>query len=325
MFLWSLDLLYIALGLVLLIWSADRFLVGAASTARLLGVSPFLIGLTVVSLGTSAPEIVVAFMAALNQTPEVAIGNALGSNIANIGMVLGITALLKVLPFPTSVLKSELPLLLGVTILACICLFDAHLSRTDSAFLLAAFLFVLWQIARRQRLEGDIAPSEADRSDIKILPTGKSAWYFASGLAVLLLSAQLLIWAATSYAEALGVSDLIIGLTIVAVGTSLPELATAIGGSIKGQSGLAIGNVVGSNILNVVTVLAIPGLIAPGEIPEAAFRRDFVVMFSMTILLAVFAYGFSSKPSINRFEGLILLVSWIAYNVLLYTTIAKPG
>lgn len=309
----------IMIGLVLLVWSADRFLTGAVVIAKLLGMSPFLIGLTVVSLGTSGPEIMVATIAALNGTPGIAVGNAIGSNIANIGMVLGVTAIFKVLPFPQSVLKSELLWLIAVTVLAFLCVVDSNLSRLNSLVLIGGLIVVFWRIAKRER-----QPSEDDTDT-----TGKpdeppaasaavASWLFFSGLAVLLFSAKLLVWAASAVAAKLGIPDLVIGLTIVAIGTSLPELAATLGGALKGQTGLAIGNVVGSNILNLLVVLAIPGLIMPTELPLELLRRDFFAMSVLTLLLVFFAYGFSPKPAITQFEGTVLFIVWIAYNSLLY-------
>ena len=303
-------------GLVVLIWSADRFLTGAANSAKQLGMSPLLIGLTIVSLGTSAPEIVVAASAAFNGTPNLAIGNALGSNIANIGMVLGITALFRPLPFPPSVLKSEMVWLIATVIIAFLFLVDLHLSRVDGLLLLSGLALLLWNIARQQKKEHKkVEPEKLE--DAENLSGKANIYLFSSGLILLLLSAQMLVWAATQIAAELGVSDLIIGLTIIAIGTSLPEFATTLGGALKGQPGLAIGNVVGSNILNLLAVLAIPGLIAPTDLLPETMSRDFVAMAALTMLLVLFAYGFRSKPSITRFEGFILTAAWVAYNALL--------
>lgn len=307
----------IVVGLILMVWSANRFLNGAANAAKILGMSPFLIGLTVVSLGTSGPELVVAAIAAINGTPKLAIGNAIGSNIANIGLVLGVTAIFKVLPFPKSVLKSELPWLVILTLITFGLLLDLHLSMLDGVFLLAGLAFVLWRIAHQQKHAAEPIQSDPP-AEISELSQRKTIWHFLSGLTVLLLSAQMLVWAATHLATHLGISELVIGLTVVAIGTSLPELATTLGSALKKQPELAIGNIVGSNILNLVAVLALPALIAPTDIPPSALWRDFLVMTALTFLLALFAYGFSPRPAITRFEGLALVVVWSAYNVLLY-------
>lgn len=312
-------LISIIIGLVLLVWSADRFLTGAVVIAKLLGMSPLLIGLTIVSLGTSGPEIVVATIASLNGTPGIAIGNAIGSNIANIGMVLGVTALFRVLPFPQSVLKSELFWLIVATVLAFLCVVDSSLSRLNSLVLIGGLIVIFWRIAKRAHQPGEDAAGTTEKPDESpAISAPVASWLFFSGLVVLLFSAEVLVWSASAVAAELGVSDLMIGLTIVAIGTSLPELAATLGGALKGQTGLAIGNVVGSNILNLLAVLAIPGLISPAELPLEVLRRDFFAMSVLTLLLVLFAYGFSPKPSITRFEGAILFIVWIAYNSLLY-------
>ena len=312
------NLLLMIVGFAVLIWSADRFLSGAAATATNLGVSNIVIGLTVVSLGTSAPEIVVALMAALEGNAILAIGNAIGSNIANIGLVLGITAIVAPLPFSQNVLRRELPWLLGATVLAVVLIFDRELSFTDGVFLLAGLAYILWQLLRSER-EADPAES-ALASELEELPEMKQSsalfWLFA-GLAALLASAQLLVYAATQIALDLGISSMIIGLTIVAIGTSLPELAATVGAAMKGQPDIAIGNIVGSNILNILAVLAVPALISTTGLDFSALWRDSGMMLALTLMLALFAYGLNSRAVITRFEGLVMLLAWIGYNLLL--------
>ena len=312
------NLLLMIVGFAVLIWSADRFLSGAAATATNLGVSNIVIGLTVVSLGTSAPEIVVALMAALEGNAILAIGNAIGSNIANIGLVLGITAIVAPLPFSQNVLRRELPWLLGATVLAIVLIFDRELSFTDGVFLLAGLAYILWQLLRSEQ-EADPAES-ALASELEELPEMKQSsalfWLFA-GLAALLASAQLLVYAATQIALDLGISSMIIGLTIVAIGTSLPELAATVGAAIKGQPDIAIGNIVGSNILNILAVLAVPALISTTGLDFSALWRDSGMMLALTLMLALFAYGMNSRAVITRFEGLVMLLAWIGYNMLL--------
>ncbi|MEC8346976.1 MAG: calcium/sodium antiporter [Pseudomonadota bacterium] len=312
------NLLLMIVGFAVLIWSADRFLSGAAATATNLGVSNIVIGLTVVSLGTSAPEIVVALIAALEGNAILAIGNAIGSNIANIGLVLGITAIVAPLPFSQNVLRRELPWLLGATVLAIVLIFDRELSFTDGVFLLAGLAYILWQLLRSEQ-EADPAES-ALASELEELPEMKQSsalfWLFA-GLAALLASAQLLVYAATQIALDLGISSMIIGLTIVAIGTSLPELAATVGAAIKGQPDIAIGNIVGSNILNILAVLAVPALISTTGLDFSALWRDSGMMLALTLMLALFAYGMNSRAVITRFEGLVMLLAWIGYNVLL--------
>jgi cation:H+ antiporter len=312
------QLTLIVLGFVALIWSADKFLSGAAATATNMGVSKMMIGLTVVSVGTSAPEIVVATMAALDGNSLLAVGNAIGSNIANIGLVLGITAIITPLPFSANVRRKELPWLLGATFLAVILLFDRHLSFVDGIILLLGLTYILWQLVVSQSDPEYFTNAISDELDeLPEMTNKQSIIWLIIGLVVLLISAQILVYAATAIASTLGVSDMIIGLTIVAVGTSLPELAATVGSAIKGQPDIAIGNVVGSNILNILAVLAVPGLIHATDIDYAALWRDSGMMLALTLMLALFAYGLNSRTVITRFEGSIMLMAWMGYNLLL--------
>ena len=313
------SLILLIVGFIALVWSADRFLAGAASCATNLGVSKILIGLTVVSVGTSAPEIMVAFFAALDGNSLLAVGNAIGSNIANIGLVLGITAIIAPLPFSKQVRQSELPWLLGATFLALAILFDRHLSMLDGVLLLLGLSAVLWRLVAIQR-QPDQEVSASLQEELDELPDMTTAQAFAwliVGLLILLASAQVLVYAASDIAVRLGVSDMIIGLTIVAIGTSLPELAATIGSAIKGHPDIAIGNVVGSNILNILAVLAVPALVSPTDISFVALWRDGGMLLAMTLMLALFAYGINSRAVITRFEGVVLLAAWVGYNLLL--------
>ena len=312
------NLLLMVVGFAALIWSADKFLSGAAATATNLGVSNIVIGLTVVSLGTSAPEIVVALIAALEDNAVLAIGNAIGSNIANIGLVLGITAIIAPLPFSQNVLRRELPWLLGATVLAIVLIFDRELNLLDGLILLTGLAYILWQLLRSEK---DTDPAEsALASELKELPEMKQSvalFWLVIGLTVLLAAAQLLVYAATEIALALGISSMIIGLTIVAIGTSLPELAATVGSAMKGQPDIAIGNIVGSNILNILAVLAVPGMISATTLDFSALWRDSGMMLALTLMLALFAYGLNSRAVITRFEGFVMLLAWIGYNLLL--------
>lgn len=307
-------------GFVTLVWSADRFLNGAAASARLLGMSPLMIGLTIVSLGTSAPEIMVAVAAAFNGTTILAIGNAIGSNIANIGLVLGVTAIIAPLPFARSVLSSELPWLMIATLAAFLVLFNLHLGRLEGILLLLLLGVLMWRLVREHRGKDveEIEPELEEIAALEKLSHAQAIVWLVTGLLVLLLSAQLLVWAATEIALLLGVSELIIGLTVIAVGTSLPELAATVGSALKGHTDIAIGNVVGSNILNVLAVMALPPIIAPVTLDVAILWRDFGMMLAMTLLLLLFAYGLNRRPVITRFEGIVLLLAWIGYNTMLY-------
>ena len=312
------QLTLLALGFVALIWSADKFLSGAAATATNMGVSKMMIGLTVVSIGTSAPEIVVATMAALDRNSLLAVGNAIGSNIANIGLVLGITAIITPLTFSANVRRKELPWLLGATSLAVILLFDRRLDFIDGIILLLGLAYILWQLVVSQsdpEYSTNVISDELD--DLPAMTNRQSLIWLVIGLVVLLVSAQVLVYAATNIAITLGVSDMIIGLTIIAVGTSLPELAATVGSAIKGQPDIAIGNIVGSNILNILAVLAVPGLIHATDMDYAALWRDSGMMLALTLMLALFAYGLNSRAVITRFEGSVMLMAWIGYNLLL--------
>lgn len=315
-----LPILALILGFVALIWSADRFVSGAAATASNLNVSKVLIGLTVVSVGTSAPEILVALAAALEESSSLAIGNAIGSNIANVGLVLGVTAMVAPLPFAPGVLKLELPWLIAATLLALICLFDLWLGTFDGLLLLAGLWLVMHRLMRKQRgaAQGIRETLEEEIEELPSMATARAVLWTAVGLAVLLAAAWILVWAATEIARLLGVSELVIGLTVVAVGTSLPELAATLGAAIKGHPDIAIGNVVGSNILNILAVMAVPALVHPVGIEAYVLWRDFGMMAALTALLVLFAYAIGSRPTITRFEGSVMVLAWIGYMVLLY-------
>lgn len=314
------SILALILGFIALVWSADRFVSGAASTANNLGISKILIGLTIVSIGTSAPEILVSLVAALDGTPLLAIGNAIGSNIANIGLVLGITAIIAPLPFASSVLRLELPFLIGATLLALACLFNLKLGRIEGFVLLSGLWLIMYWLMRAQREDAD-GLSETIAEELNELPemsTLRGMTWLAVGLCALIVSAEVLVWAATDIAELLEVSDLIIGLTILAVGTSLPELAATVTAAVRGHPDIAIGNIVGSNILNILAVMAVPALVHPVAFEAHVLWRDYGMMLALTLLLVLFAYGISSRPIINRFEGSVMVLSWIGYNMLLY-------
>lgn len=315
-----LPVLALIVGFIALVWSADRFVSGAAATANNLGVSKILIGLTVVSIGTSAPEILVALAAAIEGTSILAVGNAIGSNIANIGLVLGVTAMVAPLPFSASVLKVELPWLIGVTLLALWCLHDLYLGVVDGLLLVAGLILIIHRLVRSQRRQPKLPESiQEELEELEDMPMGRALVWLCVGLGLLLVSAQTLVWAATEVAEYLGVSELIIGLTVIAIGTSLPELAATLTAAVKGHPDIAIGNVVGSNILNLVAVLAVPALVTPVGLDIHVLWRDYGMMAALTLLLVLFAYGFGSRPIITRFEGCVMALSWIGYNVLLYT------
>lgn len=305
----------IVFGLGLLVWGADRFVIGSAALARALGVPPLLIGLTVVGFGTSAPEILVSTMAALQGNTGIAIGNAIGSNIANIALILGMTALIAPLTVQSDMLRREYPLLLAVSAGAFLLMIDHDLGRRDGILLLAGLVVVMLLLVRMGLHRRDHDPL-ADEIEAEIpgdLTTGVALGWFAIGLVTLILSSRMLVWGSVEVASALGVSDLIIGLTIVAVGTSLPELAASIMSALKNEHDLAIGNVVGSNLWNILAVLGVPGLLAPGPIPAEAVDRDMLVMLALTLALFVMGRSMHRRGVINRLEGGLLLCCFVAY------------
>ncbi|PID43946.1 MAG: calcium/sodium antiporter [Gammaproteobacteria bacterium] len=307
----------IGAGLALLVWSADQFVSSSVSIARNMGVSTIVIGLTVVAFGTSAPEMVVSATAAFEGSTGLATGNAIGSNIANIGLVLGVTALISPLPVKPLVLKRELPVLLAVSLLVLVVLYDSTLSYFDGAFLLTLMVIAMFVLTRK----GEQAPElDEELENIPESNTLKAIAWFAIGLIALIGSSKLLVWGATGLAKFMGVSDLIIGLTIVAIGTSLPELAASVASALKGHHDIALGNVIGSNLFNLLTVLPLPALISPGPLEPIAVYRDYGYMLAMTLLIAGFAYIMRRKGRISRAEGGVMFAAYIAYLLLIYQT-----
>ena len=308
-------------GIIGLIWSADRFVLGASTTARNLGVSTLIIGLTIVSFGTSAPEIITSATAALRGSPELAIGNVLGSNIANIGLVLGITALVCPIIIPASLLKEELPVLLRVTFAALFIFQDLYLNWLDGTILLVLLALFTWFVLKIKKSLSDTKLLENDEvaEFIADISTAKSLGLMFLGLLTLLVSANVLVYGATGIAKAFGVSEVIIGLTVVAIGTSLPELAASVTSVLKGHHELAIGNVVGSNILNLLLVLPVPAFLAPLYIDAVVFWRDAGAMLAMTLLLTVFlVFKIKSRQKFGRFLGAVLLLLYLSYTALLF-------
>jgi len=309
-------------GFLLLIWSADRFVCGAAATARNLNISPLIIGLTIVGFGTSAPEMLVAVIASADASPSLAIGNALGSNIANITLVLGMAALIMPLDVHSRILRKELPMLLLAMLLMLLVIEDNHLGRTDGLILTSSVLLLMWWVTRQALLNraDDALYEEYEKELPKPMSTRLALIWLALGLVVLVISSKILVWGAVQIATEFGVSDLLIGLTIVAIGTSLPELAASIAGALKNEHDIAIGNVVGSNMFNTLAVMGIPGLIYPSTLDAGVLDRDVPVVFMLTIALVIMAYGFKGHGRINRIEGAILLTCFVGYQVLLYFT-----
>lgn len=312
-------------GLVLLTWSADRFVGGAAALARILGAPPLLIGITIVGIGTSAPEILVSLSASLNGTPNLAVGNAIGSNITNVALVLGLTALITPLSVHSGVLQREWPMVLVVSILAFIFCADLHLSTWEGGALILGFVAVFaWMIhVGRADRSGDpmleeIASHEEELPEM----SNRAAWlWVAVGLLMLPLSAQLLVFGATNIAQHYGVSDLVIGLTIVAIGTSLPELAASLTAAVRNEHDLAIGNVIGSNMYNLLAVLGVAGVLAPLAVDRHVLLRDLPLMIALTLVLFVMSLNYHGKGRITRLEGLALLVTFVAYQLFILADI----
>ena len=307
----------IIVGFALLVWSADRFVEGAAATAGHAGLPSILIGMVIVGFGTSAPEMVVSAMAASDGNPDLALGNALGSNIVNISLILGVTAIIAPIAVQSQIIKRELPLLVAVVLFSGFLLYDGNLTFFDALLLLSGLLaFLVWSIYSGMKNPGDALETEFD-SELKSHPMalGRAIFWLAAGLIILIASSRILVWGAVEIASSLGVSDLIIGLTIVALGTSLPELAASIIAARKGEHDIAIGNVVGSNVFNILAVVGIAGVIEPiSNISPAVFNRDWSVMLVLTVMLMIMAYGFGRQGRINRVEGILLLSAYVAYN-----------
>jgi cation:H+ antiporter len=321
-----LEIFAIAGGFVLLTWSADRFVVGASALAFNLNVSPLIIGLTIVSMGTSAPEILVSAVASLQGNGGLAIGNALGSNIFNIALILGVTALIMPLNVHSSIVRREMPLLMGVTLLALLLLLDGTLGRIDGCILLSGMaLMLVWMTRIGMKEKSSHDPMEEEFADE--VPTGMSmamaGFWTLVGALCLLVSSKLLVWGAVAVAHAMGISDLVIGLTIVALGTSLPELAASVMSAFKNEHDIAIGNIIGSNIFNLLAVLGLPGLLNPGPVAAIVLTRDYPVMAGLTLALFVMAFGFRGPGRINRLEGALLVTALVAYQTLLYFTKAS--
>lgn len=323
------DNLYLAigvlvLGLVVLAWSADRFVYGASGLARNFGISPLVIGITIVGMGSSAPEMMVAGAAAMGGKIDTAVGNALGSNITNICLVLGITALIKPLLVTSGMIKRELPIVLMSSLLGGVMLWDHELTRTEGIILLSSCIvligFLAYKASHPQEGEAQDPLMEEVESEIPVISVGKAVLWLSIGMGCLLLSSHYLVDSAVVIARHFGLSDLVIGLTIIAIGTSLPELAASVAGVLKGEDDLALGNIIGSNIFNILAVMAIPELIAPGPIDPSALNRDYVYMIGATVLLFVMAMSFAGRTRrINRFEGGALLVGFIIYQFILFS------
>lgn len=317
----ALPVFAILVGFALLIWSADKFVLGASNTARSFSISPLIVGVVIVGLGTSAPEMLVSSIAAMNGNTGLSIGNALGSNITNIGLMLGITSLLYPLKVHSKLLKREMPVLLAIMLLSLFILKDQYLGFFDGLLLMclmfAMLAFTVWEAKGH---ESDSLPQEILDELPEEVSKGEALKWLALGIIVLITSSRILVWGAVETATYFSISDLIIGLTVVAIGTSLPELATTIVAARKKEFDLAVGNIIGSNLFNILGVMALPGLIHPDSFDSKVLTRDYPVMLGLTVALMIFSIAWRKGKTgvLGRFEGALLLAGYIAYMLWLF-------
>ncbi len=316
-------------GFALLVWSADRFVDGAAATAKHAGMPTLLIGMVIVGFGTSAPEMVVSAMAAIDGNPQLALGNALGSNIVNTGLVIGITAVFVPILVSSKIVKRELPILMAIGLIIGAIFYDNALARWEAILLLAGFFGLIgWQIYNGLKNKDDALAADAEQEVASHdMALGLAIFWVVAGFVLLIVSSRILVWGAVTIAHSMGVSDLIIGLTIVALGTSLPELAATVMAAKKGEHDIALGNVVGSNMFNLLAVVGIAGTITPvpDMLPEVMLR-DWPVMMGLMLAMFAMAYGLKGRQGrINRVEGGLLVVAFIAYNAWLVQSVFAAG
>lgn len=318
----------VIIGLVVLVWSADKFVDGAVGIAEYCGMSTLLIGMVIVGFGTSAPELTVSALSAAQGNPELALGNAYGSNIANIALILGATALISPILMQRSVIRGDLPNLLVVSILSIILVWDGSVVRWNGILLLAVFAVTMAFSIRREMRKAKTGKGEglplasASQGESSATPSekslGKSILWLVLGLLLLVASSRALVWGAVAIARTLGVSDLLIGLTIVAIGTSLPELASSIAAARKGENDLALGNIIGSNLFNTLAVVGLAATVSPmDEIEKAVTYRDMPLMIVLTLALIVLGYRRKGDGRLNRIAGAILLAIYAGYLALL--------
>ena len=319
----AMPLLAIILGLVVLVWSAERFVDGSAATARYFGMPPLLIGMVIVGFGTSMPEMVVSALAAIQGNPGIALGNAYGSNITNIALILGLTAVICPITIHSQILRKELPILTAITGVAIYQLWDGVLSRLDAIMLIVIFLLLMgwtvWQ-GMKQRSDAFADEMNTELSSQPNISVRLALFRMISGLIILIISSRFLVWGAVSIAQQLGISDLIIGLTIVAIGTSLPELASSIVAARKGEDDIALGNIIGSNLFNTLVVVGIAGSISPQQTDPEILSRDILVMTLLTLSLFLFGVGMRKNKLISRSGGILLLGCFSGYTSYLVVT-----
>lgn len=319
----------VIVGLAVLVWSADKFVDGAVGVAEFCGMSTLLIGMVVVGFGTSAPELTVSAISAAQGNPELALGNAYGSNIANIALILGATALISPILMQRSVLRGDLPILLAVSVLSIILVWDGSVARWNGILLLAVFAAAMAYSIHRELKKAKLEKSEslsgnADSAEPKKVSLGKSVFWLVLGLVLLVVSSRALVWGAVEIARTLGVSDLLIGLTIVAIGTSLPELASSIAAARKGENDIALGNIIGSNLFNTLAVVGLAAIVSPMDaIEKAVTYRDMPLMIALTVALIVLGFRRKGDGRLNRIAGAVLLAVYIGYLALLIVQATK--
>ncbi len=321
-----LAIIAVVIGLAVLVWSADKFVDGAVGIAEFCGMSTLLIGMVIVGFGTSAPELTVSAISASQGNPALALGNAYGSNIANIALILGATALISPILMQRSVIRGDLPILIAVSLLSIALVWDGSVVRWNGVLLLVVFALVMaysiWRELKKARVEA--SNSVEEESAGKQTSLGKSIFWLVLGLALLVASSRALVWGAVEIARTLGVSDLLIGLTIVAIGTSLPELASSIAAARKGENDIALGNIIGSNLFNTLAVVGLAATISPmDEIEKAVTYRDMPLMTALTVALIVLGFRRKGDGRLNRIAGAILLAVYIGYLALLIVQATK--
>ncbi len=331
------DLVYFAIGLVVglyvLIWSADKFVEGSSSVATRMGMSKLLVGMIIVGFGTSAPEMMVSALAAYNGNAGIAIGNAYGSNIANIALILGLTVIIRPIGIERNVMVREIPILLTVTLISYYLIWDGSISRLDAIILLLLFTGIMFfsiKASMREEKRKTTTPEflkNPPEQEENILPMKKALFWLIIGLVMLILSSRLLVWAAVGIATFIGISDIIIGLTIVAVGTSLPELASAIAATRKNEHSLVIGNILGSNFFNALAVVGLAGIITPLPVEHGVIVRDMPINILLTISLFLFGIRMKGQKegTITRFEGIVMVIIYALYTAQLVSIVmGKP-
>ena len=319
----SLPFVAVISGLALLVWSAGRFVDGSANVADHFGLPPLLIGMVIVGFGTSAPEMVVSALSSAQGNPGIALGNAYGSNITNIALILGLTAVISPIAVHSQVLRKELPILAGVTVLAAWQLWDGEITRLDALVLLTVFVglmgWTIWQGLGKQ--PDTLGRDVTQELEGHIRPLPQAIFWLIIGLVLLIVSSRILVWGSVAIATGFGVSDLVVGLTIVAVGTSLPELASSVVAARKKEHDIALGNILGSNLFNTLAVVGLAGVIRPMAVAPEVVTRDIAVMGALTLSLFGIGYGFRGRPGrINRLEGAAFLVCYIGYTIFLVSS-----